>query len=173
MGGNPLGNTGIKALASILPATLTVLAIQNTDFGTDGLLALCKALPSCSQLKQLDIGGNRGFDAPGWSALGAALAQLTNLQELTCDEMHVGDEGATALFSLGTEERPSKLDSMFLGGGIGDVGFAALVVALPRMPYLEQVVIGDHVATAAAKEQVSQAADVRGIDLTLTAAARD
>ena len=108
----------------------------------------------------------------GWKALGAALAQLTNLTQLACDEMHVGDEGVSELVSLGTEERPSKLEHIRLGGGIGDVGFAALVAALPRMPNLTEVVIDDHVATAAAKAQLSQAMDVHGIDIALTAATR-
>lgn len=172
MGENPLGNTGIKALASVLPTTLTFLAVQHTDFGTDGLLALCKALPSCTNLGQLAMGGNRGFDVTGWTALGAALAQLTNLTEFTCDEMHVGDEGVSELVSPGTEEQPSKLEHIRLGGGIGDVGFAALVDALPRMPSLAEVVIDDHVATAAATAQLSQAMDARGIDVVLTVAMR-
>lgn len=129
-----LGDTGVEALASVLPATLTHLYIGTTGCGDAGMVAIAAALPA-TQMETLDAYDNPAIGEVGWAALGAALPQLTQLSVLGlsgCGGM--GSDGL-GLLAAGL---PGALTTLSLAScGIGVTGIESLVTSVSKCAELQ------------------------------------
>eukprot|EP01045_Picozoa_sp_COSAG04_P007891 COSAG04_NODE_423_length_14604_cov_8.047777_8_plen_285_part_00 len=137
VGGNPLGDAGVVALAEALPPTLGKLFLQDTGCGDDGLVALAAALPALTRLWFLQCTYNPAATARGWVALAGALPSLPALETLSasgCTGM--GSEGAAALAAV--VPRCPRLRNVFvmLPSALAartEPGFVALNTALQQL----------------------------------------
>ena len=74
-----------------------ITSVQSSPFvSAEGASALAKALPSCAQLAELNLGYNDIGDE-GASALAKALPSCAQLAELDVSSNGIGDEGEAAL----------------------------------------------------------------------------
>jgi Ran GTPase-activating protein (RanGAP) involved in mRNA processing and transport len=132
VGGNRLFCDGLATLAGMLPTTLCELKINGTGCGDTGMMALAAVLPALTGLRVLDCSSNSRVGKDGWGALAAALPQVPALVEVEaawCDG--IGNAGAKVLAT----GLPKALALQYLGLNwcrIGDAGAQALAEVVPR-----------------------------------------
>ena len=117
LGGNGLGNDGMKYIAGVLRhlqcTSLTLLDLDRNDMGVVGLQTLITGLRCCSVLTDLDLGQN-----------------------------NIGPEGAAAIATLEPMTRLVYLRLM--SNSIGTVGAQKLAQVLPQCTALQQLDIRDN-----------------------------
>jgi hypothetical protein len=120
--GNPLGDVGLQALATALPASLSLLDVSRTSCGDDGLRAIAMSLCTTA-VQYFELSNNPGIAKDGWRALGMALPRLPNLQRLSMQGcMGMGCVGAVA-FAAGLPGAQAALHDVHCHRcGIGAVG---------------------------------------------------
>ncbi len=157
-----LGDQGIALLGGVLPSTLQVLHFGGTGCGSEGMIAVCTALPHMGEsLHTLSCVNNPAIAEAGWVALGTALMHTRALRSLQL-------EGCTGLRCAGLVALSrgipcaSQLHLLNLHGcRIGDEGACALASVLPscRLTEVEKTLsqLIDAVQTNIAAEAADQA----------------
>jgi Ran GTPase-activating protein (RanGAP) involved in mRNA processing and transport len=82
--GNKVGDKGAKALAPVLPKTLTELNLSDNDIGDEGAEALIAVLPSLTALTWLNLYDNH-INKKNTAALQAAVRPECRLMLLSAD----------------------------------------------------------------------------------------
>ncbi|CAN8024127.1 unnamed protein product, partial [Ixodes persulcatus] len=101
MGGNSIGLTGAKALASSLEAnsSLLTLNLRNNNLGTCGAISLADVLPRNRTLQELYLCKN-SIGEEGVVAIADSLVANQSLRALSIEANYLGDNGVAALARL-------------------------------------------------------------------------
>ena len=148
---NPLlGDEALLMLAQVLPALdkLESLGLTDTGMGSDGMVALCAALPTLPCLDRLDCNSNPAVGEVGWAALGGALPRMPKLDDLYANSnAGMGCAGVSAL-ATGLAGAPALRELHISSCGIGDAGGRALAHVLPLCA-LTDLNLADNIYSAA------------------------
>lgn len=142
---------GLAAFKSLLKAMtdnrecccyqMETLSLQRLRFGIEGAICLSAVLRQFSNLKSLDLFGNRLYDE-GCSILCESMASLSHLEILSLIENRIDNEGAQSLIRV--LPRLNNLKHLFLGGNIFDkaANVSLLLCASEHSSQLQNLKLG-------------------------------
>lgn len=135
LGWNRIGPTGAVSLADMLVArscALTLLDLECNDLADEGAICLARALPQCSTLQTLRLGGNR-IAVAGGKSIAAEVLRAPSLEKLDISRNYLGPRGAEAFAEALGLPTPGREDAT-RGVSVGRMKtFCSLHVAVNRI----------------------------------------
>mmetsp|Transcript_29916 Transcript_29916/g.50965 ORF Transcript_29916/g.50965 Transcript_29916/m.50965 type:complete len:506 (-) Transcript_29916:147-1664(-) len=99
---NQIGMNGGEVLGAVIRSKafsqLTGLDIGRNNIGNEGVQVLAAELSKCTNIKNLNLSGNRAITAVGLGVISGLLgAENCRIESIDLSNMHIGDDGAEVL----------------------------------------------------------------------------
>mmetsp|Transcript_5148 Transcript_5148/g.7480 ORF Transcript_5148/g.7480 Transcript_5148/m.7480 type:complete len:533 (+) Transcript_5148:123-1721(+) len=161
---NQIGMNGGEVLGGVIRSKafsqLTGLDIGRNNIDDEGVQVLAAELSKCTNIKNLDISGNRAITAVGLGIISGLLgAANCRIESINLSNMHIGDDGAEVLAAalvgntylvkliFGLGQRYENDEVTAVTAGITDSGWSAFSKLLCNTSSINSTYMSNHTLT--------------------------
>mmetsp|Transcript_12277 Transcript_12277/g.24613 ORF Transcript_12277/g.24613 Transcript_12277/m.24613 type:complete len:519 (+) Transcript_12277:92-1648(+) len=156
---NQIGMNGGEVLGAVIRSKafsqLTGLDIGRNNIGNEGVQVLAAELSKCTNIKNLNLSGNRAITAVGLGVISGLLgAENCRIESIDLSNMHIGDDGAEVLaaglvgnqflmeliFGFGR----GYVNDEYVSAGITDSGWSAFSKLLCNTSSINSTYMSNH-----------------------------